>query len=86
MLPEPGLYNIKNLEWDETLLQALDIPACMLPEVASSSQVYGTTNINGVQVPISGMAGDQQAALFGQACFQKGRGKKRLSYRVFCLR
>lgn len=79
------LYNIKNLEWDETLLQALDIPACMLPEVASSSQVYGTTNINGVQVPISGMAGDQQAALFGQACFQKGEAKNTYGTGCFAL-
>ena len=79
------LYNIKQLEWDETLLRALDIPACMLPEVVSSSQVYGTTNINGVQVPISGMAGDQQAALFGQACFQKGEAKNTYGTGCFAL-
>lgn len=66
------LYNIKTLNWDERILNALDIPKSMLPKVCSSSKVYGTTNIGGADVPICGIAGDQQAALFGQTCFSKG--------------
>ncbi len=66
------LFNIRELKWDERILKALDIPACMLPRVCSSSELYGTTNINGTEVPICGIAGDQQAALFGQTCFEKG--------------
>ena len=66
------LFNIKELKWDERILKALDIPACMLPRVCNSSEIYGTTNINGTEVPICGIAGDQQAALFGQTCFEKG--------------
>ncbi len=66
------LFNIKELKWDERILKALDIPACMLPRVCNSSEVYGNTNINGTEVPICGIAGDQQAALFGQTCFEKG--------------
>ena len=63
------LYNIHTLEWDERLLQELGIPRSMLPEVCDCSHVYGTCNIQGVDVPIAGIAGDQQAALFGQGCF-----------------
>ena len=66
------LFNIRELKWDERILKALDIPACMLPRVCNSSEIYGTTNINGTEVPICGIAGDQQAALFGQTCFEKG--------------
>ncbi len=66
------IYNIKELKWDEKLLKALDIPACMLPEVKDCSTVYGYANINGTEVPIAGIAGDQQSALFGQACFNEG--------------
>jgi glycerol kinase len=66
------LFNIKTLQWDERILKALDIPACMLPRVCNSSEIYGTTNLNGTEVPICGIAGDQQAALFGQTCFEKG--------------
>ena len=66
------IYNIKELKWDEKILKELDIPESMLPEVKDSSEVYGYANINGKDVPISGIAGDQQAALFGQACFEKG--------------
>jgi glycerol kinase len=69
------VYNIKDLCWDEKLLNILDIPKSMLPEVKNSSEVYGYTNLGGVMVPIAGMAGDQQAALFGQACFNKGEAK-----------
>ncbi|TXJ50736.1 glycerol kinase [Brachyspira aalborgi] len=66
------IYNIKELKWDKKILKELDIPESMLPEVKDSSEVYGYANINGKDVPISGIAGDQQAALFGQACFDKG--------------
>ncbi len=66
------IYNIRTLKWDERLLKALDIPKSMLPEVRDCSSLYGNANINGVLVPIAGIAGDQQAALFGQACFNEG--------------
>ena len=68
------LFNIKDLKWDEELLGLLDIPANMLPEVKSSSEVYGytKTTIFAHEVPISGIAGDQQAALFGQMCTEPG--------------
>ena len=79
------LFNIKTLTWDEKLLKVLDIPAAMLPQVRSSSEVYGTTNISGVQVPIAGIAGDQQAALFGQACFHPGDAKNTYGTGCFLL-
>lgn len=66
------VFNIKTLKWDEKLLKALDIPASMLPEVKESSTVYGNATIDGVSIPIAGIAGDQQSALFGQACFNEG--------------
>jgi glycerol kinase len=71
------LFNIHTLEWDAELMALLDIPASLLPEVRSSSEVYGTTtNENiGVGIPIAGIAGDQQAALFGQMCLEKGMAK-----------
>ena len=66
------LFNIKALRWDERILKALDIPENMLPRVCNSSEIYGYTNISGADIPICGIAGDQQAALFGQTCFHKG--------------
>ena len=69
------LYNIHKLDWDDTLLNALDIPRAMLPRVTDSSEIYGYTDLCGVQVPVAGIAGDQQAALFGQGCFSKGEAK-----------
>ena len=69
------LFDIQNLCWDEEICRRLDIPMEMLPQVCSSSQVYGFANLQGVKVPIAGIAGDQQAALFGQACFQPGEAK-----------
>ena len=69
------LFNIRNLEWDDKILKALNIPRAMLPEVRPSSEVYGQTNIGGkggTRIPISGMAGDQQAALYGQLCVKSG--------------
>ncbi|SFJ44593.1 glycerol kinase [Halobacillus dabanensis] len=72
------MYNIYDLKWDDELLEILDVPKSMLPEVKPSSEVYAETvdyHFFGKQVPIAGIAGDQQAALFGQACFEKGMGK-----------
>ncbi|WP_251516637.1 MULTISPECIES: glycerol kinase GlpK [Staphylococcus] len=69
------IYNIHDLEWDDELLEILDIPKSMLPEVKESSDVYANTidyHFYGQEVPIAGIAGDQQAALFGQACFDRG--------------
>ena len=79
------LYNIRTLDWDDTLLKALDIPRCILPRVADSSEVYGTTDLCGVQVPVAGIAGDQQAALFGQGCFAKGEAKNTYGTGCFLL-
>ncbi|MBP2624281.1 glycerol kinase GlpK [Streptococcus oricebi] len=72
------LYNIKELKWDQEIMELLNIPAAMLPEVKSNSEVYGKTapfHFYGGEVPISGMAGDQQAALFGQLAFESGMVK-----------
>lgn len=68
------LFNIKDLKWNEELLKLLDIPMSMMPEVKSSSEIYGhtKTTIFAHEVPISGIAGDQQAALFGQMCIEPG--------------
>jgi glycerol kinase len=82
------LYNIRELAWDPLLLEALDIPAAMLPEVRPSSQVYGATApglFGGVEIPIAGDAGDQQAALFGQACFSPGMAKNTYGTGCFLL-
>jgi glycerol kinase len=69
------IFDIHKLDWDDKLLAELDIPRAMLPEVKPSSMVYAHTNIQGKEVPIAGAAGDQQAALFGQCCFEKGDAK-----------
>ena len=79
------LYDIRKLVWDETLLRALDIPRAMLPRVCSSSEVYGYAALQGVQVPVSGIAGDQQAALFGQTCFAPGEAKNTYGTGCFLL-
>ena len=81
------LFNITKLDWDEEILQEFDIPRCMLPEVAPSSQVYGVTDASffGAQIPIGGAAGDQQAALFGQTCFQPGEAKNTYGTGCFLL-
>jgi glycerol kinase len=79
------MYNIVDLKWDEKLLEALNVPASMLPEVKPSSEVYGNTTILGPNIPISGAAGDQQAALFGQACFEKGTAKNTYGTGCFML-
>lgn len=66
------LFNINTLKWDRHILEKLDIPECMLPEVKNSSEIYGYTDKFGSKISIAGIAGDQQAALFGQLCFEKG--------------
>lgn len=79
------LFDIHNLKWDERLLDALDIPKEMMPTVRSSSEVYGYTTIQNEQVPIAGIAGDQQAALFGQCCFEEGQAKNTYGTGCFLL-
>ncbi|MDU5020891.1 MAG: glycerol kinase GlpK, partial [Clostridiales bacterium] len=82
------LYNIKELKWDEDILKELDIPRSMLPEVRPSSEIYGYTDeemLAGAKIPISGCAGDQQAALFGQTCFEKGSVKNTYGTGCFLL-
>lgn len=69
------LYNIHDLCWDEDICKLLNIPMSILPEVRSCSEIYGYINYGGVKIPIAGSAGDQQAALFGQACFDPGSVK-----------
>ncbi|MDU5109898.1 MAG: glycerol kinase GlpK [Clostridium sp.] len=82
------LYNIKELKWDSRILEKLNIPINILPEVKNSSEIYGYANIggkNGELVPIGGIAGDQQAALFGQGCFNKGDSKNTYGTGCFLL-
>lgn len=82
------MYNIHELRWDEELLALLNVPLSMLPEVRSSSEVYGYTNPQhffGTAVPISGAAGDQQAALFGQTCFEQGTANNTYGTGAFML-
>lgn len=81
------IYNIKELKWDKELLELLDIPKSMLPQVVPSSGVFGytTTDLLGERIPISGVAGDQQAALFGQCCFEKGDVKNTYGTGCFLL-
>ena len=81
------IYNINELCWDEDLLQMLDIPAVMLPEVRSSSGYFGVLDpsVLGVEIPITGVAGDQQSALFGQACFESGAVKNTYGTGCFLL-
>ncbi|KYK99916.1 glycerol kinase [Fusobacterium necrophorum subsp. funduliforme] len=82
------LYNIKELKWDERLLQELGIPKQMLPDVRDSSGNYGYANLGGTgghRVPIAGVAGDQQSALFGQACFNEGESKNTYGTGCFLL-
>jgi len=69
------IFDIHKLDWDDCLLDALDIPRAMLPQVKPSGSHFASVNINGVEIPIAGNAGDQQAALFGQCCFEKGEVK-----------
>lgn len=79
------LYDIKNLCWDDTLVKELNIPISMLPEVKPSSYHFGNYELGGVQIPVAGIAGDQQSALFGQACFKKGEAKNTYGTGCFML-
>ncbi|WP_078434945.1 glycerol kinase GlpK [Metabacillus halosaccharovorans] len=82
------MFNIHELKWDEELLEILNVPSSMLPEVRSSSEIYAHTvgyHFFGEEVPIAGAAGDQQAAMFGQACFEKGMGKSTYGTGCFML-
>lgn len=79
------LYNIRGLEWDKKLLKELDIPESLLPEVLPSAAAFGAWNFKGTEVPITGVAGDQHAALFGQACFEPGMVKNTYGTGCFML-
>jgi glycerol kinase len=79
------LFNIHRMAWDEELLELMNIPASILPEVRSSSEVYGTTGLFGDEIPISGIAGDQQAATFGQCCLKPGMVKNTYGTGCFIL-
>ena len=77
------LYNINTCRWDEELCRLFDIPMSMLPEVRSSSEIYGEMNLMGARVPLCGIAGDQQAALYGQGCLKEGDMK--ITYGTGCF-
>ena len=79
------IYNIKNLSWDDKILKAMDIPKSMLPKVQESSSDFGTFDYNGLSIPIYGVAGDQQAALFGQGGHHKGVAKNTYGTGCFIL-
>lgn len=82
------MFNIHDLQWDNELLEILTVPENMLPTVCSSSEIYAYTNVDyfqGVEIPIAGIAGDQQAALFGQACFEEGMAKNTYGTGCFML-
>ena len=82
------LFNIHTLEWDPQLLEILEVPKAILPQVMPSSTIFGETDpaaFFGVRVPVSGIAGDQQAALFGQACFEPGMVKNTYGTGCFLL-
>ncbi|MBX7208641.1 MAG: glycerol kinase GlpK [Verrucomicrobiaceae bacterium] len=79
------LLNLKTGDWDDELLKLFDVPRSMLPEVRSSSEVYGATTLLGGEIPIAGIAGDQQAALFGQVCTKPGMVKNTYGTGCFML-
>ena len=79
------LFNLRTGDWDEDLLKLFNVPRSVLPEVVSSSEVYGETTLLGAPIPIAGIAGDQQAALFGQACTQPGMVKNTYGTGCFML-
>ena len=81
------LFNINTLKWDEDILKEIDIPACMLPEVKPSSGIFGHADAKflGGEIPIAGVAGDQQSALFGQTCFEAGEAKNTYGTGCFLL-
>lgn len=77
------LYNINSHEWDKGMCEILGVPMCMLPKICSSSEIYGSISIMGAEVPVGGIAGDQQAALFGQGCH--GFGNLKITYGTGCF-
>lgn len=79
------LFNLNTMTWDDELLALLKIPRAMLPKVQNSGEIFGYANVGGVEVPIAGVAGDQQAALFGQCCFEKGEAKNTYGTGCFLL-
>ena len=79
------LFNIKTLKWDDKLLDYFKIPKSMLPEVCPSSHIYGSVNIFDTEIPIAGVCGDQQSALFGQGCFNEGNSKTTYGTGCFML-
>ncbi len=79
------LFNIRKLCWDDYILKELNIPKSILPKVCKSSEIYGETEIFGEKIPIGGIAGDQQAALFGQGCYKKGEAKNTYGTGCFLL-
>ena len=79
------LYNVRTMDWDRDLLELMEIPRSLLPEVRSSSEVYGESNLFSAPVPIAGIAGDQQAALFGQVCTKPGMVKNTYGTGCFML-
>ncbi|MBE5753098.1 MAG: glycerol kinase GlpK [Clostridiales bacterium] len=79
------LFNINTMDWDDELLALFNIPRAMLPKVKSSGEIYGYANVGGVEIPIAGIAGDQQSALFGQCCFEKGEAKNTYGTGCFLL-
>ncbi len=79
------LYNIRELKWDESLMKALNIPSSLLPQVMPCTAEFGAYDYNGTAIPIRGVAGDQQAALFGQACFAQGSAKNTYGTGCFML-
>lgn len=81
------LFNINTLDWDDELLDYFNIPRCMLPEVHSSGHVFGTASIGSahIEVPVAGIAGDQQAALYGQMCWEQGEAKNTYGTGCFLL-
>lgn len=79
------LFNIDTMDWDDELLKLFGVPRSMLPTVLSSGEIFGETNVSGVSIPIAGIAGDQQAALFGQGCYEKGEAKNTYGTGCFLL-
>ena len=79
------LFNIRKMDWDDELLRLFSVPKSMLPTVRTSGEIFGYTNIGGERVPIAGVAGDQQSALFGQGCFEKGEAKNTYGTGCFLL-
>lgn len=79
------MFNILTMQWDEKMLSILNVPSAILPKVQDSSSFFGYYELDGVKIPIGGVAGDQQAALFGQACFESGMAKNTYGTGCFLL-